>query len=526
MALIQDPNASTQNLLLQQLLRSGNQQLAVSNRPVNSIGEGAVQGFNNALGVVLQRRQQNQRAQQLTGLLQQQAEARQAAQQQVLQAQIEKEQRGEDRTIRAEDRAAERKRSEALLKQQGEKTGQQNLQTGLQNAGIPTPFARVLSDPNASSTVQGIFATPLQRQITLGQLQNVPTNTAAGQNTFGILAGRDPVTGLDIKQQQLSVDNADLTNQLNQDKVNQIGVQQQASNLLNTAFTAFQRGEIDQNQLSRQILGVANATGQNPLDVLKDLSTLQNAKTKVIESLPGQAAPTLQLQGTGNPTVDQGILDALEKGLINLGPAAQQADPVLGKPEIQITPQVSPQGLAPQFKGKEDAQTDLLRQGLINIGGPGTGGDPLSGSTPKKKDSKSLSQAAVNAVVSFITPHKGRVTSGFGTRNNPVTGVRHTHNGIDIAGKRGDPVLAAAPGRVIFAADKGPNGNLVQIKHADGSVSSYAHLNNFSVKVGDEVQGGVPVGGIGSTGRSTGPHLHFGIRDAQGKPVDPRKLFG
>ena len=114
----------------------------------------------------------------------------------------------------------------------------------------------------------------------------------------------------------------------------------------------------------------------------------------------------------------------------------------------------------------------------------------------------------------FIMPTRGRLTSPFGWRN----GARHT--GIDLAASTGTVVRASDAGRVSFAGTRGAYGRLVIIDHENGKQTYYAHLNTISVKAGTRVHQDQQVGTVGSTGRSTGPHLHFEVR-VNGTPVNP-----
>lgn len=120
-----------------------------------------------------------------------------------------------------------------------------------------------------------------------------------------------------------------------------------------------------------------------------------------------------------------------------------------------------------------------------------------------------------------------RVTSGFGPRTHPVTGQRgRMHRGVDFGGPTGTPVVAPASGRVVAAGwcDRS-TGNCIVIDHANGWRSQYFHLSRVDVRPGATVTQGQQIGAIGSTGRSTGPHLHFQVgRD--GQAVDPMGLFG
>jgi murein DD-endopeptidase MepM/ murein hydrolase activator NlpD len=120
----------------------------------------------------------------------------------------------------------------------------------------------------------------------------------------------------------------------------------------------------------------------------------------------------------------------------------------------------------------------------------------------------------------------GRVTSRFGPRIDPITGERgRMHRGIDYGAPTGTPVLATAPGSVVLAGwCSAGTGNCVVIDHGDGWRSQYFHLSRVSVETGDEVERGQRVGAVGSTGRSTGPHLHFQM-GRHGVALDPYPLL-
>ncbi|MGH3382975.1 MAG: M23 family metallopeptidase [Nocardioidaceae bacterium] len=105
-----------------------------------------------------------------------------------------------------------------------------------------------------------------------------------------------------------------------------------------------------------------------------------------------------------------------------------------------------------------------------------------------------------------------RLTSTFGPRTSPTRGGADMHTGEDFAAPTGTVVLAVSSGRVSFTGVDGGYGNLVRVTHADGVESWYAHLSKIDVRVGDEVAAGMPIGAVGSTGNSTGPHLHLEIR--------------
>jgi murein DD-endopeptidase MepM/ murein hydrolase activator NlpD len=123
------------------------------------------------------------------------------------------------------------------------------------------------------------------------------------------------------------------------------------------------------------------------------------------------------------------------------------------------------------------------------------------------------------AAQSFIKPVDARVSSYFGWRNVAVNGNRH-HAGVDLAATWGTPVRAARDGRVERSGWWGTYGNAVALDHGDGSETRYAHLSSLAVAVGDVVRQGDVIGYVGSTGASTGPHLHFELR-FDGRAVDP-----
>lgn len=133
-----------------------------------------------------------------------------------------------------------------------------------------------------------------------------------------------------------------------------------------------------------------------------------------------------------------------------------------------------------------------------------------------------LSENARNRVLGqlFVRPARGRITSGYGYRNDPFTGLRKFHNGIDIANQRGTPVVAAMSGTVAKAGYNGNYGRYLILRHAEGFQTLYAHLDKALVTVGDRIRQGQQVGEMGNTGYSNQDHLHFSIF-LNGSHVDP-----
>ncbi|MCA0359771.1 MAG: peptidoglycan DD-metalloendopeptidase family protein [Armatimonadetes bacterium] len=120
----------------------------------------------------------------------------------------------------------------------------------------------------------------------------------------------------------------------------------------------------------------------------------------------------------------------------------------------------------------------------------------------------------------FIQPVSGRMSSGFGYRTHPISGRRKMHTGVDWAAPTGTPIRAAGSGRVITAAYLRGYGNTIVIDHGGGISTLYGHCSRLYARVGQDVKQGERIAAVGSTGYSTGPHLHFEVR-VNGKPVNP-----
>jgi len=133
-------------------------------------------------------------------------------------------------------------------------------------------------------------------------------------------------------------------------------------------------------------------------------------------------------------------------------------------------------------------------------------------------------EQGLNGIPQVMPADFRMISSGFGYRADPFHGGAAMHAGLDFRGPRGSPILAAADGRVTFVGTKSGYGKVVEIGHGNGMMTRYAHMSAWKAKAGQTVAAGEVIGLIGSTGRSTGPHLHFEVR-INGRAVNPRPFL-
>ncbi|RLQ87764.1 M23 family metallopeptidase [Notoacmeibacter ruber] len=195
----------------------------------------------------------------------------------------------------------------------------------------------------------------------------------------------------------------------------------------------------------------------------------------------------------------------------------------------------------------EDA-SDRLQAALVEIGmasaavGESTGTEAMGGPFEEVDDGASTDFNSVverldtalqrydrirgsAAAIPLAHPLPGHaVTSSFGIRRDPIIGRRAMHSGIDFKATSGTPIIAPADGVVVKAGRNGGYGRMVQIRHGNGLTTRYGHLSEIAVKTGQEVARGTVIGQVGSTGRSTGPHLHYEIR-RRGAALNPDRFL-
>lgn len=168
-------------------------------------------------------------------------------------------------------------------------------------------------------------------------------------------------------------------------------------------------------------------------------------------------------------------------------------------------------------------------QHTINSGGPPN--FHLTAAETKKKEKeiekklRHIEETSRPEFLPTIWAHLGKINNEFGLRRNPFGGHSYEfHQGIDIDGDKGDMVVSPASGKVVKAGWQVGYGKLIEIDHGNGLTTLYGHLSSFNAKEGEFVKRGQLIGAIGSTGRSTGPHLHYELR-LNNKAINPRRFL-
>ena len=182
----------------------------------------------------------------------------------------------------------------------------------------------------------------------------------------------------------------------------------------------------------------------------------------------------------------------------------------------------SPSDIRDKLKAGED-EKGLVRQMKADV-------DRLQSEAESQEGSLSelerllQGKKAMLAHTPSIWPTHGWVTSGFGFRANPFTGLTQMHEGLDISNRVGTPVFATADGVISVVGNDWAHGKTLLISHGFGMVTRYSHLHKVLVKVGEKIKRGDKVAEIGTTGKTTGPHLHYEVR-LNGIPVNPKRYI-
>lgn len=268
------------------------------------------------------------------------------------------------------------------------------------------------------------------------------------------------------------------------------------------------------------------ATGSTKPQLPKEAAKTSTSKGLRLGSLVGTKTPF-----AAQPTSTVAIASA------TISPLANSGDTILDSVERSLQ-QAEKSQIAEIKVLKERADAKLAKLAAIlkkrgvrvpkekAIGGPlielKTGGDLLDSMSALDTSLDRLTHLrSVAKRLPHGSPTPGKkISSRYGTRRDPFTGRAAVHGGLDYKARRGTPVLATATGKVVKAGRHGGYGKLVEIDHGNGITTRYAHLSRIKVKIGQRVKKGGVVGKVGSTGRSTGPHLHYEVR-RKGKTMNP-----
>jgi murein DD-endopeptidase MepM/ murein hydrolase activator NlpD len=238
----------------------------------------------------------------------------------------------------------------------------------------------------------------------------------------------------------------------------------------------------------------------------------------------------LQRQNDGYRTVTAelaGQLESLQTAIADLG-ARAALDPGLAHSMSTLPASVKARALG--ASGPVTQEASAHAGALDVLADPAAAFAPLRGLLAGLQSSLETVRAnvarrnALAAATPSIWPAYGWLSSAIGRRTHPTTGGTDWHSGLDIAGDRGQPVYATADGTVTHADLQGPYGKLIVIDHGFGLQSRYGHLASFGVQKGDHVKRGDVIGSLGSTGRATGPHLHYEVM-ADGRVLNPLRLL-
>jgi len=226
---------------------------------------------------------------------------------------------------------------------------------------------------------------------------------------------------------------------------------------------------------------------------------------------PSSHAPLMPL-ASGNPDIDATaaavaqMMDETQYAMTSIATTAAERT-------SHIVSEMSELGIQVHLPG-----------GMDGVGGPLLAPSAGEEASPMVDDANAVMEALIrykaardsfdSAPIHMPIAENFRQSSAFGNRTDPFTGGRAFHSGLDFAAPKGTPVLSAAKGVVTFVGIRSGYGNVVEVTHANGLITRYAHLSSFLSEEGQAVNTGTPIARVGSTGRSTGPHLHFEVRKA------------
>ncbi|HEX4296496.1 MAG TPA: M23 family metallopeptidase [Devosia sp.] len=274
---------------------------------------------------------------------------------------------------------------------------------------------------------------------------------------------------------------------------------------------------VEQHQYVKQLADKAAALGISA-------DSLPKAANSPAPAAPASGTDDTLLTGSIGGATGQAAQIAAAAASINrmMGDsqlALATLDDVASTRTNQILGTLAAVGIKPKLPGDEDAEGGPLLPPLDGTETASLVDDANSVATALDQYKAALDAADIAPVHAPVQPNT-RISSTFGNRTDPFTGRLAFHPGIDFAAPWGTTVFAAGAGTVSFVGQINGYGNAVEITHADGLVSLYGHLSSFIATVGEIVDVGTPIAHVGSTGRSTGPHLHFELRRGDNS-IDP-----
>jgi len=178
-----------------------------------------------------------------------------------------------------------------------------------------------------------------------------------------------------------------------------------------------------------------------------------------------------------------------------------------------------------ELSSPDSSFSDATEAVAVNSGGPIDTDDTTIGDPAVENELRQIKSTSNPDNIPNVWAHEGKINNEFGFRRNPFGGRTYEfHPGMDIDGERGDNIIAPASGTVTKAGWQGGYGNMVELDHGNGLITRYGHMSKLNVAIGDVVTRGQLIGFIGSTGRSTGPHLHYELR-LDNHPINPRRFL-
>lgn len=284
------------------------------------------------------------------------------------------------------------------------------------------------------------------------------------------------------------------------------------------------RAELAQREAEIETAESRVARYREDLDaVTRDLERRQDFLDAMVEILPPEMRDAAAEQSESESTADETVAEVSRSIPEATALARIEARQLAFVEQVTRYAESRAQRAASSIRRLGLNPAEMVDDAETAMGGPlerlGAGLDP-------RFERMGLSLARMRALedglrrVPQVQPAHVDISSRFGFRRDPFTGGGAMHSGLDFRGPVGAPIHAAAAGRVVFAGRRGGYGNVVEIDHGNGLMTRYAHMSRIGARVGDTVGAGASIGAIGSTGRSTGPHLHFEVR-INGRAVDP-----